>query len=206
MIENISEIYKKDNNARVFAQLFNVYYLAVKLFFSFFMKLYCKLYGIELGERCSFYGRTTMVRKRYSNIKIGKNCRFRSFTTSNLIGINHRCIFATHALHSKIIIGDGCGFSGTVIGAFSKITLGKNVRCGANTLITDSDWHLNDPRVGESKPIIIHDNVWLGYGAIVMKGVTIGENTVIGAGSIVTKSIPANVIAAGNPCKVIKQL
>jgi acetyltransferase-like isoleucine patch superfamily enzyme len=104
------------------------------------------------------------------------------------------------------MIGEGCGFSGTVIGAFSKIELGQNVRCGANTLITDSDWHPQDPRVGPAKPIYIGDNVWLGYGAIVMKGVYIGENSVIGAGSIVTRNIPANVIAAGNPCKVIKQL
>jgi maltose O-acetyltransferase len=48
--------------------------------------------------------------------------------------------------------------------------------------------------------------VWLGGGAIVCPGVTIGDNTTIGAGSVVTKDIPANVLAAGNPCRVIKQL
>ena len=167
---------------------------------------YCKLVGIKLGMNVSFYGLSTFKRNPRSIITIGNNCRFRSKATSNLIGINHRCIIATHTPNARIEIGDGCGFSGTVIGAFSEIMLGKNVRCGANTLITDSDWHPNDVRAGKPKPININDNVWLGYGAIVMKGVTIGENTVIGAGSIVTKDIPANVIAAGNPCKVIKQL
>ena len=49
-------------------------------------------------------------------------------------------------------------------------------------------------------------NVWIGEGVKVLKGVTIGKNSVIGAGSVVTKSIPDNVIAAGNPCKVIKQI
>lgn len=78
------------------------------------------------------------------------------------------------------------------------------MRCGANTLITDGDWHQDDPRSGELRPVNIGDNVWLGVNVTVLKGVTIGENTVMGAGSLVVKDIPANVIAAGNPCKVIK--
>ena len=83
---------------------------------------------------------------------------------------------------------------------------GRNVRCGANTLITDSDWHSDDPRTGSDKPVHICDNVWLGYGVKVLKGVHIGENSLIGACSVVTRDIPANVIAAGNPCKVIRQI
>jgi acetyltransferase-like isoleucine patch superfamily enzyme len=176
------------------------------LLYSSFMRFNCSVKGVELGKRCDFYGYAKMLRKPGTQIKIGNNCRFRSKTTSNLIGINHRCIIATHRAGAKIEIGDGCGFSGTVIGAFSEIRLGRNVRCGANTLITDSDWHNDDPRAGKPRPVCIHDNVWLGYGVIVMKGVTIGENSVIGAGSIVTKDIPSNVIAAGNPCRVIKEI
>ena len=103
-------------------------------------------------------------------------------------------------------IGDNCGFSGTVVGAFTQIKIGNNVRCGANTLITDSDWHPGDSRVNASKPVIIGDNVWLGINVVVLKGVEIGANTVIGANSLVTKNIPANVIAAGNPCKEIAKL
>ncbi len=57
-----------------------------------------------------------------------------------------------------------------------------------------------------AKPIVIGDNVWLGGGVIVCPGVTIGENTVIGAGSVVTKDIPANVIAVGNPARVIREI
>lgn len=55
-------------------------------------------------------------------------------------------------------------------------------------------------------PIIIKDNVWIGGGSIVCPGVTIGENTTVGAGSVVIKDIPANVVAAGNPCRVIRNL
>ncbi|GAO31958.1 galactoside O-acetyltransferase [Geofilum rubicundum JCM 15548] len=80
------------------------------------------------------------------------------------------------------------------------------MKCGANTLITDSDWHLEDARTGKPQPIVIEDNVWLGVNVTVLKGVRIGANSVIGAHSLVVKDIPANVIAAGNPCKVIKAL
>ncbi|MBL8878554.1 MAG: sugar O-acetyltransferase [Phycisphaerales bacterium] len=55
-------------------------------------------------------------------------------------------------------------------------------------------------------PITVGDNVWIGGGAILLPGVTIGENTTIGAGSVVTKNVPAGVLAAGNPCRVVRQL
>lgn len=57
-----------------------------------------------------------------------------------------------------------------------------------------------------AKPITIGDNVWLGSGAIVLAGVTIGENTVVGAGAVVTRDLPANVVAVGNPARVIRTI
>ena len=123
-----------------------------------------------------------------------------------MIGINRPCIITTQGSAAEIIIGNYCGFSGTVVGAFDRIELRDNVRCGANVLITDSDWHLDDPRSGKPAPILIKENVWIGEGAKVLKGVTIGANSIIGAGSIVTTDIPSNVIAAGNPCKIIKDI
>jgi len=93
-----------------------------------------------------------------------------------------------------------------VIGAFKYIKIGNNVRCGANTLITDSNWHTDDVRSGPPKEVIIEDNIWIGVNAVILKGVTIGKNTVIGVNSLVSKIIPANVVAGGNPCKVIKEL
>ncbi|MEG2377875.1 MAG: DapH/DapD/GlmU-related protein, partial [Clostridia bacterium] len=56
----------------------------------------------------------------------------------------------------------------------------------------------------QTAPVIIGDNVWVGGGVIIMPGVTIGDNVVIGAGSVVTKDIESNVIAYGNPCRVIR--
>ncbi|MGZ3812155.1 MAG: acyltransferase [Mucilaginibacter sp.] len=168
--------------------------------------LFAYLWKVKIGKNCLFYGRTYFYRSDDNGvIIIGDNCRFRSKRTSNWIGVNKPCMLSTHGkLGAELIIGNNCGLSGTVIGAFKKIHLGNNVMCGANTTITDSDWHPEDVRSGAPADVIIEDNVWLGVNSIVLKGVTIGENSVIGANSVVTKSIPANAIAAGNPCKVIK--
>lgn len=146
-----------------------------------------------------------------SSISFGKNIAVRTTRSSNLIGLNRRSIIATHHAKAEIIIGDDCGFSGVVIGARQSIRIGNKVMVGANVLITDFDWHAIDPvtrHTGEpkSKPIVIGNNVFLGYSAIVLKGVTIGDNSVIGANSVVTSNIPADVIAAGNPCKIIASL
>lgn len=60
--------------------------------------------------------------------------------------------------------------------------------------------------VGTSAPITIEDNVWIGANATICGGVTIGSGSVIGAGSVVTKDIPAGVVAAGNPCRVLRPI
>lgn len=166
---------------------------------------------IDLESHVTFNGLTILSRKPGTSIKVGKGSHFTSNFRTNLIGINRKCILATHRAGAQIIIGENCGFSGTVIGAAEKIIVGNNVLCGANTLITDFDWHGLDPNQRntghpESKPVIIEDNVWLGVNVIVLKGSKIGRNTIIGAGSVVTGEIPENVIAGGVPCKIIKPL
>ena len=165
------------------------------------------LWSIQLGKRSIFCGKAIFHKAVGSKITIGHNCMFVSNPNSrNLIGINRPCIVNTQNSKSVIQIGNNSGFSGTVIGASVMITIGNNVNCGANTLIIDSDWHPDDPRSGEPQPVYIEDNVWLGANVVVLKGVSIGKGTVIGANSIVTKNIPAGVMAAGNPCKVIRLL
>lgn len=179
---------------------------ASKTIWTIFNYVSAKWWKIQIGNNCSFRGKTYFRLLPDSSINIGSNCTFLSSRQSNLIGIYSPCIFSTIKTNAKIEIGNDCGFSGTVIGCALSIKLGNNVKCGANTLITDSDWHSNDSRTKTDKMIIIEDNVWLGYGVKVLKGVHIGKNTLVGAGSIVTKDIPANVIAAGNPCKVIRSI
>jgi maltose O-acetyltransferase len=90
------------------------------------------------------------------------------------------------------------------------IIIGDDVQIGPNVqLLTPT--HPVDPGPRRAKweagePIAIGDNVWLGGGAIVLAGVTIGENTVVGAGAVVTKDLPANVVAVGNPARVVRTL
>lgn len=163
---------------------------------SFFRK-------IQIGKGSAFFGVPHFRRFPFSSIQIGENCTFRSDHTSNLIGVNHKCILSTHFEKSKITIGNNCGFSGVTIGAAQEIKIGNNVLVGANAVITDFDWHL-DVSNTLPDPVFIHDNVWVGLNTVILKGVEIGENTIIGANSLVVSKIPANVIAGGVPCKVIK--
>ncbi len=131
---------------------------------------------------------------------------FHSAPDANQGGISRRCILWTVGENAKIKIGDGCGFSGTVINAQREIRIGQGVRCGTNTQIMDSDMHTDDHRVSDSKPVVIEDGVWLGMNVLVLKGVTIGKGTLVGANSLVKKSLPANVIATGSPARVIQKL
>lgn len=90
------------------------------------------------------------------------------------------------------------------------VRLGDNVLLGPNVQIIAAT-HPTDPKIRLmglecGKPVTIGANVWLGAGVTVCPGVTIGENTTIGAGSVVTKDIPANCVAVGNPCRVLKKV
>lgn len=174
--------------------------------YSLFVTIFLKMKGIYIKGIIFSCGVTYMSRSNNSLILVGKKCRFMNWTHGNLNGINHGCMISTSNNNAILTIGNQCSFSGVVIRCFKSVTLGNNVRVGANVTIMDGDAHQDDPRSGENKPIKIEDNVWIGANSIVLKGVTIGRNSLIGAGSIVTRDIPANCVAAGNPCKVIKNL
>lgn len=90
------------------------------------------------------------------------------------------------------------------------ITIGDDVQIGPNVqLLTPThplEAEARRDKLEAAKPITIDNNVWLGGGVIVLPGVNIGENTVVGAGSVVTRDLPANVLAVGNPARVIREL
>lgn len=90
------------------------------------------------------------------------------------------------------------------------ITIGDDVQIGPNVqLLTPTHPLAADPRrdkLEAAKPISIGNNVWLGGGVIVLPGVSIGENTVVGAGAVVARDLPANVVALGNPARVVRDL
>ncbi len=120
------------------------------------------------------------------NIHIGNNCE-----------INMNCVFLDC---NKITIGDNCG-------------IGPNVQIYAVTHPINPEERFSENLNGDfafwksyTAPVTLGNNVWIGGGSIILPGVTIGDNTTIGAGSLVTKSIPANCLAVGSPCKVVKEL
>ena len=92
----------------------------------------------------------------------------------------------------------------------AKVTFGNNVfigpNCGFYTAGHPIDFEQRNRGLEYAYPIKVGSNVWFGGGVQVMPGVSIGSNVVIGGGSIVTKDIPSNVIAVGNPCKVIREI
>ena len=111
--------------------------------------------------------------------------------------------------------------SSSCIWVKEKVSIGNNVKIGGDCIIIDHDAHSLDYKIRNSrvrtpdgtsldvanarrKPIVIEDDVMIGTRCIILKGVTIGARSIIGAGSVVTKDIPSDCIAAGNPARVIK--
>lgn len=109
-----------------------------------------------------------------------------------------------------IKIGDHVLISpGVRVSAANSIEISDNCMLASGVYITDSDWHDIYDRARpapERSRVVLEENVWVGDSAIICKGVTIGKNSVIGAGSVVTSDVPENVIAAGNPARVIRPL
>ncbi|RLA51974.1 MAG: hypothetical protein DRR42_08845 [Gammaproteobacteria bacterium] len=177
---------------------------------------------VKLGKKCTFVGAPRFRRAPSGLIEIGDRCRFLSKSDANQHGLNRPCMLSVLSYGAQIQIGDDVGMSGTVIAAATKVSIGSRVMCGANTTITDTDSHSlnythrhpafygidteNFSEPVSTDGIAIGDDVFLGMNVIVLKGVTIGQGTVVGAGSIVAKSLPAGVIAVGQPAKPVANL
>lgn len=99
----------------------------------------------------------------------------------------------------------------TYIGDRTEIHAGKSVKIGNNVNISwdcnilDRDYHGFESETERIEPVTICDNVWIGCGCFVLKGVTIGEGAVVAAGSVVTKDVPAKCLVAGNPARIVKE-
>ena len=200
----MTNLIMSDSKAYIMIHLYSLMMRSIRFFCTRWCRFKMKLWGVNYGKNCSFGGNMIFYRSPGSTISMGYGCRFNSDSHFNFRGINHESILQTIS-GGGIFIGNNCGFSGVSIISGCSVTIGNNVLCGANVTIGDRNNH--EKQFGEftPQPVIVGDNVWIGMNSVVMRGVTIGENTIIGANSVVTKSIPANVIAVGSPCKVIKE-
>lgn len=155
-------------------------------------------------------------------VQIGDNCIITSGSGLNPLSRNIKsCLYVAKGATLKV--GNGVGISSSTFWVKESVSIGNYVAIGADCIIMDTDAHNLDWRVRCSKeanecgesvdtvtaasaPIVIENNVLVGTRCIILKGVTIGARSIIGSGSIVTKDIPSDCIAAGNPCKVIKSI
>ena len=176
--------------------------------------------GIEFGTGMKVHNVVYLSKHSKAYMKIGQNFVITSGESFNPLCRNIRASICLERSTSIIEIGDNTGLSSPCIWAKERITIGNRVRVGGDCILMDSDAHNLDYRVRSSNeqidkiskdiltaktaPIVIEDDVLIGTRCIVLKGVTIGARSIIGSGSVVTKSIPADCIAAGNPCKVIR--
>ncbi len=178
------------------------------------VRIYLQSIGVKIGQNSIFIGTPEVTFKQGSKISIGSEGLFLSRGFSTALSINHPITLRTLTSKSEIIIGNNVGISGGTICAAKKITIGDDCMLGADVLIADTDFHSIHPKLRKNndhsndtaKEVCLMKNVFIGTRSIILKGVTIGENSVIGAGSVVTRSIPSNVIAAGNPCRVIRKI
>ena len=206
-MENL-QLLKKDPRGAIFEILRNRRLRWLRFWSTRWTYFTGKLKGVRMGKNIQFYGVPLIRRSPLTTITIGDNCIFRSTFASNLVGINRGCLICTWYDEAEVHIGNNVGMSGTVIGAAKKIVLEDNVMCGGNVFITDFDWHPVHPAKrherAEAAETIIEENAWIGMNTTILKGVRIGANSVIAANSVVTRDIPPNVIAGGNPAKVLK--
>lgn len=109
---------------------------------------------------------------------------------------------------ASLYVGANTLLNGPIIAATCEVRIGKNCLLAPQVQIMDSDFHglENHDAKGDSKPIIIEDNVWLATRSMVLKGVRIGKGAVVAAGAIVTKDVAPYTVVAGIPARVIKTL
>ena len=138
----------------------------------------------------------TLLKKMFA--QIGEQCYIETPFYANLGGMNvhfGRHIYANFGL---TLVDD------------AEITVGNDVKFGPNVIVCTAAHpvlpELRAKAYQYNLPVKIGNCVWVGAGAIILPGVTIGDNSVIGAGSVVTKDIPANVVAYGNPCRVAREI
>lgn len=131
------------------------------------------------------------------------------------VDIDFHCEYGKHIfIGEKVIINMNCTFvDNNIIEIGDNVLIASNVQIYTATHSTKLKERIVDEWIPGKEichtyalPVKICNGVWIGGGAIILPGVTIGENSVVGAGSVVNRSIPANCVAVGNPCRVIKQI
>ncbi|MDJ1482170.1 DapH/DapD/GlmU-related protein [Cytophagaceae bacterium YF14B1] len=178
---------------------------------------------------------TLYINEYFNNSHFNENVYINSYYGGGIIEIGENCLimggFNIEGPNGKIKIGTSTFIGGnTQLNSMNSISIGNNVLIAANCVIQDHNSHstnylerrndinltirrfLGNPAKDKNfdiianKSIVIEDDVWIGMGVYILKGVTIGARSIIGAGSVVTKDVPSDTIYAGNPASFVKKL
>lgn len=179
-----------------------------------------KYRNIQFGENILVLGKFPYFKSFYgSKCKIGNNVVLNSDSKHSNTALSTRCKFVV-GYTGSIEIGENTMLNGCSITSYKSVIIGKNCQIASFTLITDTDFHPVNPYEREKqitrqkyaletvskKNVIIGDNVWIGWNALILKGTIVGNNSVVAAGSVVLGEFPANVVIAGNPARIVKKI
>lgn len=169
-------------------------------------------HGVQYAEFPTINGRILIAKfATGGTIRLGRNVTINSSFEANPVG-GIRTVFLIKGPQAVIEIGNDVGMSNALIAAREHVTIEDGVWIGAGAKIMDTDFHSLDyaERVADInipvRPVVIKARAFIGMEAVIMKGVTIGEDSVIGARAVVTRSVPAGEIWGGNPAQFLRQL
>lgn len=206
---------------------------AIRILISNIIVGFSKLYSYKSAQKAEMfmnYFYLTWIRKEFKELGTGAGIRKPIYLAGGqyiTIGNNFECdqrlrieaidqyleerFFPEIKIGNNVIIQKDCH-----IGAIRQVVIGDNVLIASKVYISDhshGSFNSDELKIAPVKrklvskgPVVIENNVWLGEGVVVLPGVVIGENSVIGAYAVVTKSVPRNSLAVGNPARVIKEL
>jgi acetyltransferase-like isoleucine patch superfamily enzyme len=190
------------------AQIIGLGVSRFRLMIGLLWRVEAKIKGAQFGGPARFEGRPIISVAPNSRMIFGARLGLNSAVRANRLACFQPCVLRTLASGAELILGEDVGLSGTVVCAGKSVKIGKGTIAGSGAMILDNDFHRLDPAAGwvneyveNARPIQIGEFVFIGARAIVLKGVTIGDRAVIGAGAVVTRDVPADHIAAGNPAR-----
>ncbi len=169
--------------------------------------------GIAVGAGTTFVG-LPLFRPGNGRVRIGERVSLVSRLDATALGVSRPVILRCLTANASIVIGDETGLSGTVVCAAMSVVIGKRCLIGADVTIFDTDFHPHEPEGRRhavpdwpriSAPVLIGDDVFIGTGAVVQKGVTIGNGAIVAARSVVTKDVPERSVVGGNPATLLRR-
>lgn len=170
-----------------------------------------RMVGVSWTSPPSLCGRPFVSRFEGSTIEFGRSVCLDSSRRANPLGGEKPCVLRTMNAHARISLGDRVGLSSATLVAGNSIQIGPDTILGAGCMILDNDFHVPGESFSwkteyssNSLPISIGRGCFIGARAIILKGVTLGDQVVVGAGAVVTRNVPSRGLAVGNPARLVR--